>query len=1451
MANERTIYSSYTALLTDDYIFADTTGGAIVVTLPPFPALGQVFHVSMSAGASTVTVNPGAQSITALGGGFIAVFVGSGYNYVAVGGSGGGGGGVTSFNARTGAVVGQATDIPVFIASGASHAVGTVPDPGATPGTTRFLREDATWTTTPAGGAFVATGGVTAISPADRAALILSVQDQGVVNDGTTAGAGTDNATDMAAAITKANALYVATGQPCIIEGGNGVYALASAVAMKSGVILRGGTYVTKNASTYATAMHSLFTASGITTFGFQNCVGYGVGPDQKIAGPCTDSSTLGGRDSFCDIDNSSEYHITDCSFYRYQNAVLVSRSSYARLVANYINSLSAKTIAQLDAGTFTPYSFTGDPGGGIRFLGERGGFNETESDHVVCSNNVIVTVGLDICIDLTSQSGYPFRMDCIGNYCAGANSGIQIYTSGAAVPDPGTLTTTDRGANIAGNAVMWCYQQGIYIRGVEGVSCTGNKVTRCALIGDFVGTSAGGIMCRGTTNSTFPTSPVAHDLHVLIAGNQVIDCGAPLTGVLDAGIRCDALHVSVLDNQVIRSADRFGANILASGSVGILGLDTGSIAQWRMCQIKNNVVRGFATGISASYAASRTLLNGGFSCAVENNQISSTTNGININTSSSGFRVLGNTITDPGGTSVGIYIKNTPYSHIDRNFIEGYLTGIQLASGSLASDYWGTGGRQGPTFTMDYNQINLATTPISIVETITGDVSVRSRCITANGNLIDGAPFNRDSTGSITYTAAPTASDFRTWHVGDVAPVRTPTSGGPGWTCTTAGSFGAVIATTATTTSGSPVITFSGLTCVVPDDYLTIAGVTGNLHVLSINVGANTATVDQNASASVSGAAITRTAPVFSNTIPVAQGGTALASGTSGGVLGFTASGTLASSVALTNHALVVGGGAGATPTPLASLGTATTVLHGAAAGNPTFGAVDLNADVSGLLPVANAGLGVGTLTAHGVLVGAGTSPVAVTAVGTSGQVLTSNGPGVDPTFQTPAAGGVSSVNTRTGAVTLAGTDIPTFVASGASHAAGAVPDPGVGAGTTKFLREDATFAVPAGVGGSVFADNVFAVQSSADATKQLLTDLSASTASTNLTLRTAQTTTQILNIPNIKATDTVATLGVANLFVAPAQTAVAPPASWSFTGGAHTALSTGSVGVPEFNVDLSQTKQWTGTTTVTNYIAAQIKAPVLSATAATTFAGPTTFEITGPPTGGANATISGAFAFLVNSGNAQFNGTLVCKVAPQQLSMTQGNSSSGNPQQITITGATSNTSITAGANNICALFNYGQTQQHATGTVALNQTILMTGPTLSAVAASTFTVADTLAISAPVAGTNATLTAANALHVTSGQTQLDGNLSLAVAGGKVLIKEGSNASMGVATLVLGTVTVSNTLITANTRIMLTVQSLGTVSLPTVVAVTARSAGTSFTITSASATDTSVIAWLLIEPAP
>lgn len=89
--------------------------------------------------------------------------------------------------------------------------------------------------------------------------------------------------------------------------------------------------------------------------------------------------------------------------------------------------------------------------------------------------------------------------------------------------------------------------------------------------------------------------------------------------------------------------------------------------------------------------------------------------------------------------------------------------------------------------------------------------------------------------------------------------------------------------------------------------------------------------------------------------------------------------------------------------------------------------------------------------------------------------------------------------------------------------------------------------------------------------------------------------------------------------------------------------------------------------------------------------------------------------------------------------------------------------------------------------------------------------------------------------------------DLIIDTAGNTLKIKEGSNAKMGVSTLVGGTVTVSTTAVTSNSRIFLTGQnSSGTHGELTV---SARTASTSFTITSSSGTDTRDIAWVILDP--
>lgn len=76
---------------------------------------------------------------------------------------------------------------------------------------------------------------------------------------------------------------------------------------------------------------------------------------------------------------------------------------------------------------------------------------------------------------------------------------------------------------------------------------------------------------------------------------------------------------------------------------------------------------------------------------------------------------------------------------------------------------------------------------------------------------------------------------------------------------------------------------------------------------------------------------------------------------------------------------------------------------------GTPTTAllkATSLTLGWTGTLAVSRGGIGAGTLAAHGVLIGNGTSAVSVTSAGTAGQVLTSNGASADPTFQDATAG-------------------------------------------------------------------------------------------------------------------------------------------------------------------------------------------------------------------------------------------------------------------------------------------------------------------------------------------------------------------------------------------------------------------------------------------------------------
>lgn len=224
-------------------------------------------------------------------------------------------------------------------------------------------------------------------------------------------------------------------------------------------------------------------------------------------------------------------------------------------------------------------------------------------------------------------------------------------------------------------------------------------------------------------------------------------------------------------------------------------------------------------------------------------------------------------------------------------------------------------------------------------------------------------------------------------------------------------------------------------------------------------------------------------------------------------------------------------------------------------------------------------------------------------------------------------------------------------------------------------------------------------------------------------------------------------------------------------------------------------------------------------------------TDSVTGALTAADHTTYTGyaaSIALKANLASPTFTGTPSLPTGTIGVTQAAGNS----------TTALATTAFVTTADNLKANLaspTFTGTPTLPTGTIAVTQAA---GNSTTAVATTAFvTTADNL--KAPLAS-----------PVFTGDVNVStGNLLVSTIGKGLQVKTGTNAKIGTAVLVGGTVTVTNTSVTANSRIFLTSNvDGGTVGF---LRVSAKTAATSFVITSSSLLDTSTVAWMIVESIP
>ncbi len=453
---------------------------------------------------------------------------------------------------------------------------------------------------------------------------------------------------------------------------------------------------------------------------------------------------------------------------------------------------------------------------------------------------------------------------------------------------------------------------------------------------------------------------------------------------------------------------------------------------------------------------------------------------GLTPASATTGNIVLGGVLAvDHGGTGQATFD--------DGELLIGSTAGNTLVKSTLTAG-------SGISITNGGGSITIAATSVGTVTSVSGTGSVNG--ITLTGTVT--------SSGNLTLGGSLTGVDLASQVTGTL-PIA---NGGTGQSAKTS-AFDAL----APSTSKGDIIVYDGT-----DNVRLPVGTNGHYLVAD---SAAASGVKWAAAAAGGVTSVTASAPLASSggstpdisltgTVAVANGGTGLTSGTSGGVLYYSATGALASSAALAANSLVIGGGAGVAPSTITTgvgvitaLGVNTGsagafVVNGGALGTPSSGTLTnvtglpLSTGVTGTLSVANGGTGQTTYADGELLIGNSTG-------GTLSKTTLTQGTGITITN---GAGSITVSNASP--MTYPGAGIPNSTGSawGTSYSV-------TGTGTVVALATSPSFTTPSLGVATATSINKVAITAPASSATLTIADGKTLTANNSLTFSGTDGTT------------------------------------------------------------------------------------------------------------------------------------------------------------------------------------------------------------------------------------------------------------------------------------------------------------------------------------------------------